>query len=71
MADRESAKAADYMELQGAVKDADCSKVEVKGGVSTKLGCCNYYEPQKGAQQFRCGMCEHVIASRRTFAVPY
>jgi hypothetical protein len=31
-----SAKAG-YMELAGAVKDADCVKVEVAGGVSKQL----------------------------------
>jgi len=49
------------MELAGAVKDADCEKVAVPGGVSTTLGCCNYFEPQsKSVQKFSCGTCEYV-----------
>lgn len=58
---RLSAKAAEYLELSGAVKDADCQKVEVQGGVSTQLGCCDKFEPENSkVQQFRCGTCEHV-----------
>lgn len=61
MADRISAAAAEYMELEGAVKDADCEKVEVAGGVSTKLGCCDKYQPEsKKTQRFDCGNCEYV-----------
>jgi len=56
---RLSATEAGYMELEGAVKDADCHKVEVKDGVSTKLGCCNEFKPENsGVQQFRCGNCK-------------
>jgi hypothetical protein len=55
---RMTAEEADYMELSGAVKDADCHKVEVDGGVSEKLGCCNEFKPQTGEQQFRCGTCK-------------
>lgn len=56
-----SAASVDYMELAGAVKDRDCSKVEVKGGVSSALGCCNAFEFQKGMpKQFRCGTCAYV-----------
>jgi hypothetical protein len=51
------AAAAGYMELDGATKDADCSKVEVEGGVSSALGCCNEFQPQPGTQQFSCGTC--------------
>jgi len=55
---RESAEDAEYMELAGALKDADCEKVEVDGGVSSKLGCCDYFQPKsKKVQQFRCGEC--------------
>jgi hypothetical protein len=54
-------RAAGYMELSGAQKDADCKKVQVTGGVSTQLGCCNYFEPEKrSVQQFRCGNCEYL-----------
>ena len=61
MEKRLSASAAGYMELGGAQKDADCHKVEVKGGVSSKLGCCNKFEPQsQQVQQFRCGNCEYL-----------
>jgi hypothetical protein len=60
---RKSAKAAGYMELTGAVKDADCRKVKVSGGVSESLGCCNYYEPEsKDTKEFRCGVCEYHTA---------
>lgn len=53
---------AGYMELAGAVKDADCKKVEVAGGVSKSLGCCNEYHPEKkSANRFQCGQCEYVI----------
>lgn len=59
---RMTAAAADYMELDGAQKDADCQKVEVKGGVSSQLGCCNEFDPNKAASQFRCGQCEYLVA---------
>ena len=48
-----------YMELSGAVKDGDCHKVAVEGGVSSQLGCCNIFDPLKRANQFRCGTCEY------------
>ena len=52
---------AGYMELEGAKKDADCDKVEVEGGVSRELGCCNEYQPENpGVQEFRCGECEYL-----------
>jgi hypothetical protein len=58
---RESAEEAEYMELKGALKDADCEKVEVDGGVSSKLGCCDRFEPRNSkVQQFRCGECEYL-----------
>ena len=57
---RISAKEAEYMELSGARKDGDCSKVEVSGGVSLELGCCDYFEPEtKATKHFRCGDCEY------------
>jgi len=62
---RISAKAAEYMELSGAVKDADCKKVNVPGGVSKKLGCCDRFQPEnKAVQEFRCGTCEYVINAK-------
>lgn len=52
---------AGYMELANAVKDADCKKVEVAGGVSHGLGCCNEFHPEaKGTNKFSCGTCEYV-----------
>ena len=57
---RVPAEKAGYMELEGAEKDSDCRKVEVQGGVSSKLGCCNFFEhEQEQPQQFRCGTCEY------------
>lgn len=62
---RISAKQAGYMELPGAKKDGDCRKVEVEGGISQKLGCCNLFEQGKGAEnQFRCGTCEYHIKAK-------
>lgn len=55
-------ESAGYMELDGATKDADCSKVQVEGGVSSDLGCCNEFQPQEGAQEFKCGMCTYLQA---------
>lgn len=54
---------AGYMELDGATKDADCSKVQVDGGVSSDLGCCNEYSAQEGSQEFKCGTCTFVLSS--------
>lgn len=57
---RLTAAQAGYMELLGAVKDADCRKVEVKGGISSDLGCCNEYQPEsRKTKSFRCGECEY------------
>jgi hypothetical protein len=48
------------MELAGAQKDGDCSKVDVEGGVSLDLGCCNEFEPQDDSTQaFSCGNCKY------------
>lgn len=56
-----SAEAAGYMELRGAVKDGGCALVNVEGGVSKRLGCCNLFEPESEAvDEFRCGTCEYV-----------
>ena len=53
--------AAGYMELAGAKKDAQCRKVEVSGGVSKGLGCCNEFHPEsKDTSKFSCGTCEYV-----------
>lgn len=54
-------QSAGYMELEGAQKDADCDLVQVEGGVSSELGCCNEFDPQQGAKEFECGTCSHVI----------
>jgi len=64
-----SSKAADYMELTGAKKDGDCSKVAVKGGVSKERGCCNYYQPRNHQViAFKCGVCEYLEgADKRTW----
>jgi hypothetical protein len=52
---------AGYMELTGSVKDGDCKKVEVAGGVSQQRGCCNEFQPEKkDTTQFNCGNCEYV-----------
>lgn len=58
---RMSPKAAGYMELTGAKKDADCYKVEVPGGVSKERGCCNEFKPETAkVTAFRCGNCKFV-----------
>jgi hypothetical protein len=57
---RLSAAQAGYMELEGAKKDGDCRKVEVKGGISKELGCCNEFQPEeKTTKRFSCGTCEY------------
>jgi len=63
---RVSAQQAGYMELPGAKKDSDCNKVEVDGGVSARLGCCNLFGLRKGAAKvFSCGTCEYVRAKEK------
>lgn len=54
---RVTSEQAGYMELAGANKDADCEIVQVQGGVSKELGCCNLYKPKPGSREFRCGTC--------------
>ena len=55
---RLTAAQAGYMELAGAVKDGDCKKVKVEGGISKERGCCNEFQPEDGkVAQFRCGKC--------------
>ncbi len=61
---RVTAEAAGYMELEGAKKDAGCEIVQVQGGVSKELGCCNLFKPEAGAAQFRCGKCTELINRR-------
>jgi hypothetical protein len=56
---RTTARAAGYMELDGAVKTGDCNAVEVKGGVSGEKGCSNLFDPIKGATEFECEQCKH------------
>lgn len=60
MADsRMSASEAGYMELTGAKKDGDCSRVNVHGGVSFERGCCNKFERQsRYTTKFSCGTCK-------------
>jgi hypothetical protein len=59
--ERKSASEAGYMELAGAKKSADCEEVDVPGGVSSELGCCNLFEPRfRDAKHFKCGECEYV-----------
>ena len=56
--ERESAASAEYMELRGAKKDGDCTKVKVDGGVSLDLGCCDRFKPKAAnTQRFRCEDC--------------
>lgn len=62
-------KSAGYMELLGAEKDADCQIVEVKGGISKQLGCCNHFEPKPEVKQFRCGNCEYLVNTRRNMII--
>ncbi len=59
---RANEHSAGYMELNGATKDADCEIVEVKGGVSRKLGCCDLFWPEneETTKVFSCGTCEFV-----------
>ena len=51
---------AGYMELVGAKKDAECSKVKVNGGISLERGCCNKFEREsRYTTAFSCGTCEY------------
>ncbi len=53
-----SAEAAGYMELAGAKKDGDCKIVDVGGGISKELGCCNLFKPRNTkTNKFSCGTC--------------
>lgn len=61
---------AGYMELEGAKKDGDCAIVRVSGGISSKKGCCDLYDPQKGADEFRCGECIYVRINGAELDIP-
>jgi len=62
---RISERAAGYMELAGAQKDGDCQVVEVDGGISQDLGCCNVFGLKSGKpKEFRCGTCEYVVSGQ-------
>jgi hypothetical protein len=53
-----SAESAGYMELAGANKDGGCLIVDVDGGISKDLGCCNLFKPESGkTSKFSCGTC--------------
>jgi hypothetical protein len=55
------------MELPGAQKDADCNHVIVRGGVSSKLGCCNDFRYDSDEpKEFRCGTCTHIVLVRHS-----
>jgi ribosomal protein S27AE len=63
---RLTAGQAGYMELAGAVKDADCLKVFVPDGISSELGCCNEFQPEaKDTERFRCGECEYLTEKEK------
>jgi hypothetical protein len=57
---RQAAEQSGYMELDGARKDGDCATVNVEGGVSKALGCCNIFLPEPKTQIFSCGTCVHI-----------
>lgn len=57
---RISEQEAGYLELPGAVKDADCNVVEVEGGVSSDRGCCNSFGIQPQSDSFKCGDCKYL-----------
>jgi hypothetical protein len=68
MPERQTGAEAGYMELIGAKKDADCEKVQVKGGISTALGCCNLFWPEsRSVNRFRCGDCEYVVRAKKNY----
>lgn len=58
---RITAQEAGYLELPGATKDADCSVVEVDGGVYSERGCCNSFGwKTEDVEYFRCGECKYL-----------
>jgi hypothetical protein len=57
-AEKVSELAAGYMELAGAKKDGNCRIVDVSGGISKELGCCNLFRPESAkVSKFSCGTC--------------
>ena len=60
MADhRHTSAEAKYEELEGAHKDADCSEVNVPGGISLEKGCCAEWKREsRYVQKFICGTCQ-------------
>ena len=55
---RMTSKEAGYMELENAFKNADCYKVNVPGGISLQLACCNEFKKEsRHTQSFKCGTC--------------
>lgn len=55
-----SSQEANYKELPGATKNAECDKVNVPGGVSSEGGTCSLWRGQPQAQGFTCGDCVHL-----------
>lgn len=63
---RISEREAGYLELPNAVKDSDCSVVEVDGGVSSERGCCNSFGwKTEDVEYFRCGECKYLTGQER------
>ena len=61
-----SEQEAGYLELTGAIKNAGCSKVNVAGGVSAELGCCNLFRLNEAAtKKFSCGTCKFVLNAKQ------
>ena len=57
---RKSAKEAGYLELKNATKTGDCSEVNVPGGVSFNLACCNEFQAESDdTDRFSCGTCRY------------
>jgi hypothetical protein len=51
---------AGYMELAGSKKDGGCRIVDVQGGISKDLGCCNLFKPESAkTSRFSCGTCHY------------
>ena len=52
---------AGYLEFPDSEKDADCSVVEVDGGVSSEGGCCNSFGwADPSSRTFSCGTCKYL-----------
>jgi hypothetical protein len=63
---RISEKESGYLELRGAEKDGDCEVVQVAGGVSKDLGCCNTFKAEnQDTQIFSCGTCFYLERDKR------